>query len=86
MAKYECFVGNVDYGVSDEHLVTIFSEVGKVIDIRLFSDAGYRVVTFEDPETARAAVALLDGRLVQTRPLQVGEFTVSLPFNAARSR
>ncbi len=34
--------------------------------------AGFGFVEFDDAETVRAAIALLDGRLVNQRPMKVG--------------
>lgn len=40
MVKFDVFVGNIEFSVTDELLVTIFSEVGRVLDIRMKQEAG----------------------------------------------
>ena len=32
------FVGNIPYDISEEQLIKVFSEVGRVVDFRLVSD------------------------------------------------
>ena len=73
--KWDVFVGNLEYSVSDELLTTIFSEVGRVVSVRMKTEAagrpaGYGFVEFSDAPTCRAAIALLDGRLVNGRPMK----------------
>lgn len=56
--KYDCFVGNIEYGVTEEQLVSIFSEVGVVLGVKMKStergpSAGYGFVEFEEPEAVR---------------------------------
>ena len=74
MVKWDCFVGNIDYQVRDEQLRMIFSEVGFVRDIRMKKESGpfcYGFVEFDHPDSVRAAIALLDGRVVGSRPITV---------------
>ncbi|EPQ30451.1 uncharacterized protein PFL1_01977 [Pseudozyma flocculosa PF-1] len=60
------FVGNIPYDMSEEQLVEVFSEVGKVVGFRLVNDRdtgkfkGYGFCEFEDPETAASAVRNLN--------------------------
>ena len=101
--KWDVFVGNIEFSVTDELLVTIFSEVGRVIDIRMKQEGGrpagtpkrgmlpllkqlrrylflfnlnmislpgYGFVEYGDPDTCRAAIALLDGRPLNGRPMK----------------
>ena len=76
MVKWDCFVGNVEYTVGDEQLRQIFSEVGRVKDMRMKLDdqgrpSGYGFIEFDDADTVRAAIALLDQRHVGNRPMKV---------------
>ena len=55
------FVGNIPYDISEEQLIKVFSEVGRVVDFRLVSDReqgkfkGYGFCEYEDAETAASA-------------------------------
>ena len=73
--KYDVYIGNVEFSVTDELLVTVFSEVGRVLDIRMKQQngrpAGFGFIEFGSLEEVRAAIALLDGRPVNGRPIQV---------------
>jgi RNA recognition motif-containing protein len=40
MVKFDVFVGNIEFSVTDELLVTVFSEVGRVLDIRMKQEGG----------------------------------------------
>ena len=74
MVKWDCFVGNIEHHVRDEQLRMIFSEVGFVRDIRMKKENGpfcYGFVEFDHPDSVRAAIALLDGRVVGSRQITV---------------
>lgn len=71
------FVGNIPYDISEEQLVKVFSEVGRVVDFRLVSDReqgkfkGYGFCEYEDAETAASAVRNLNDVEVGGRPLRL---------------
>ncbi|KAN0064803.1 hypothetical protein ACQY0O_001860 [Thecaphora frezii] len=70
-------VGNIPYDMSEEQLVEVFQEVGKVVGFRLVNDRdtgkfkGYGFCEFEDPETAASAVRNLNDVDVGGRPLRI---------------
>jgi cleavage stimulation factor subunit 2 len=72
-----CFVGNIPYNVSEEQLISIFSEVGPVAGFRLVFDRdtgkpkGYGFCEFFDPETAASAVRNLNDVDVGGRNLRI---------------
>jgi cleavage stimulation factor subunit 2 len=71
------FVGNIPYGVPEEQLTNIFSEVGPVISFRLVFDRetgkpkGYGFCEYHDVETAMCAVRNLNNYEVNGRQLRV---------------
>ncbi|WFD31420.1 hypothetical protein MSPP1_002455 [Malassezia sp. CBS 17886] len=70
-------VGNIPYGISEEQLINVFSEVGRVVEFRLVNDReqgkfkGYGFCEFEDTETAASAVRNLNNVDVGGRPLRL---------------
>lgn len=71
------FVGNIPYDMSEEQLISIFSEVGPVAGFRLVFDRdtgkpkGYGFCEFNDPETAASAVRNLNDVDVGGRSLRI---------------
>ncbi|PWN42906.1 hypothetical protein IE81DRAFT_323047 [Ceraceosorus guamensis] len=71
------FVGNIPYDMSEEQLIGVFQEVGKVIGFRLVFDRdtgkpkGYGFCEFEDVETAASAVRNLHDVDVGGRTLRI---------------
>jgi len=76
-AKNDVFVGNIEYGTTDDMLRIIFSEIGKVLSVRMVIEKstdkpkGYGFVEFEDSETVKNAILLMDGRIVNGREMRV---------------
>ncbi|WFD42465.1 hypothetical protein MPSI1_001110 [Malassezia psittaci] len=70
-------VGNIPYDISEEQLVNVFSEVGRVVAFRLVSDKeqgkfkGYGFCEYEDAETAASAVRNLNEVEVGGRALRL---------------
>lgn len=71
---FDVFVGNLDFNVGEDQLAMVFSEVGKVIAVRMKVENGrpapFAFVEFDDGDSMRAAVSLLDGRMVNQRPMK----------------
>ena len=65
-AKNDVFVGNIPYGTTEEQLHSIFSEAGRVTNIRFVVDhetgraKGYAFVEYEDAATALSAIRNLN--------------------------
>ncbi|KAG5181230.1 hypothetical protein JKP88DRAFT_321470, partial [Tribonema minus] len=70
-------VGNIPYGTTEEQLHAIFSEAGRVVNIRSVVDhetgkpKGYAFVEFEDSATALSAIRNLNGYECNGRQLRV---------------
>lgn len=73
------FVGNLSFDLSDEDLEQAFAEFGTVTSARIIRDRetrrskGFGFVEFEDDAAADAAVAKMDGKDLNGRPLRVNE-------------
>jgi hypothetical protein len=71
------FVGNISYDTQAPALRTAFGAFGDVTDVEVVKDAdsgrprGYAFVTMETDAGSRAAIASLDGRTLEGRPLHV---------------
>ncbi|MCZ6889808.1 MAG: RNA-binding protein [Gammaproteobacteria bacterium] len=72
------YVGNLSWGVTDGDLETLFSEFGSVRSATVITDRetgrsrGFGFVELEDG-AAEKAMAELNGRDFQSRPLRVNE-------------
>ncbi|HVT75068.1 MAG TPA: RNA-binding protein [Candidatus Paceibacterota bacterium] len=77
MAK-KLYVGNLSYGTTSESLKAGFEQVGAVIEATVLTDKmtgrsrGFGFVTMEDAD-ADKAVASLDGKEFEGRPIKVNE-------------
>jgi cold-inducible RNA-binding protein len=73
------FVGNLPFSVTGDDLKTKFSSYGTVSEAVVISDKfshrskGFGFVTFEEEESAKKAVAELDGKDFQGREIKVNE-------------
>ncbi len=71
------FVGNLPFSVTEETVVSIFSEHGTVVEAAVITDRmtgrskGIAFVTFETAEEAQAAIAALNGFEVEGRAIVV---------------
>lgn len=73
------FIGNLSWDVRDEQLKEIFGAVGTVEEAVVIMDRiknrskGFGFVTMSTEEEAQAAVAELNGKEVDGRPINVSE-------------
>lgn len=73
------YVGNLDWGIDDEKLAQVFASYGDVQEAIVIKDRmtnrskGFGFVTFTDEEAGKAALADMDGKEVEGRPLRVSE-------------
>lgn len=71
------YVGNLPWRSNEDDLVSLFRDVGTILDVRVIQDVvtgrsrGYGFVELSDPEEARRAVAQLNGREFNGRILIV---------------
>lgn len=75
--RNDVFVGNLDYTTTEEQLYNLFSEIGKIIKVRLVTDAetakfrGFAFVEFETPHDALAAIRNMNGKELNGRSVRV---------------
>lgn len=72
------FVGNLDWGISDEDLANAFSGFGTVTEAIVIKNdrgqsKGFGFVTFENAEDADKAIADMDGKDLNGRNVAVNE-------------
>lgn len=74
------YVGNLSYGTTEETLRAAFEEDGRrVKNVSIVTDRmtgqprGFAFVEFEKPEDGQAAMAKLEGRMLDGRPLRISE-------------
>jgi cleavage stimulation factor subunit 2 len=71
------FVGNIDFSVTEQQLLQLFSTVGRVVAVRLVSDRetgkprGFGFIEFSDRDTAASAVRNLNNNELNGRSLKV---------------
>lgn len=75
--KHDIFVGNLAFHTTEDQLHQAFSEIGKVIKVRLVTDAetgkprGFAFVEFEDPQAALSAIRNMNDYELNGRRLRV---------------
>jgi cleavage stimulation factor subunit 2 len=75
--KHDIFVGNLAFNTTEEQLHQAFSEIGKVIKVRLVTDVetgkprGFAFVEFEDPQVALAAIRNMNDYELNGRRIRV---------------
>lgn len=73
------YVGNLTYSASNSTLETLFAEFGEVRSAQIVTDRdtgrskGFGFVEMGDDQSAKAAIAALDGKDVDGRALTVNE-------------
>lgn len=71
------FVGNLSFDTSEETLRALFSEAGTIVTVDVIKDRfsgrpkGFAFVEMSNQEEAEKAIALLNGKEVDGRPLTV---------------
>lgn len=75
----QIYVGNMNYGMSEEDLKDVFTAYGEVVSTKIIIDRdtgrskGFGFVEMSTEDEARAAIAELDGKEVSGRNLRVSE-------------
>lgn len=75
----DVYFGNLPYSYREEQLRELAEEFGAVESVRIATDRdsgrsrGFAFVTFPDPAAAKAAIAQLNGRMLEGRALVVNE-------------
>ena len=74
----DIYVGNLDYGVTEQELQSAFERVGIVVSVTIPRDyltshnRGYAFVRMSDSATSLKAFAEINGQLLRNRPLKLG--------------
>ena len=75
--KHDIFVGNLAFNTTEEQLHQTFSDIGRVIKVRLVTDVetgkprGFAFVEFEDPQAALSAIRNMNEYELNGRRLRV---------------
>ena len=75
--KHDIFVGNLAFSTTEEQLHQAFSEIGRVIKVRMVTDAetgkprGFAFIEFEDPQAALSAIRNMNDYELNGRRLRV---------------
>lgn len=73
------YVGNLDYGVTDDKLSELFSKAGKVVSAAVITDRqsgrskGFGFVEMSSEEEAKKAIETFNGKDFEGRKLVVNE-------------
>ena len=73
------YVGNLSYGTTEDELRSLFEQHGSTASVAVITDRetgrsrGFGFVEFETDASAAAALAALDGKDLDGRPLRVNE-------------
>jgi RNA recognition motif-containing protein len=86
------YVGNLPWSVDDNALKELFASYGEVEEAALIKDKfsgrskGFGFVTFKDDEAAQKAIAEMNKKEIEGRPLTVSEARPMVPRdNASRN-
>ncbi len=85
------YIGNLSYDTTQDSLRSAFESAGSVTDVRVMTDRetgrsrGFAFVTMSTREEAFAAIATMNGSLLDGRSLRVNE-AEERPAGAARGR
>lgn len=73
------YIGNLEYGVSEDKLKEVFSEFGEVSSVKLITDKysgqskGFGFIDMPDNGEADTAITTLNGKALNGRPIKVNE-------------
>jgi cold-inducible RNA-binding protein len=85
------YVGNMNYGTSEEALQKVFAQYGEVSSVKVITDRdtgrakGFGFVEMATEDAAKAAIAALNGTELDGRQLKVNE-ALDKPRRDDRSR
>ena len=91
MAK-NLYVGNMSYDTTEDRLRELFGAYGEVISAKVITDRdtgrprGFAFVEMATEEAARAAIAALNGQMVDARQLKVDVARPRQPRGGGRDR
>lgn len=75
--KHDVFVGNLAFSTTEEQLYQAFSEIGRIVKVRMVSDLetgkprGFAFIEFEDPQAALSAIRNMNEYEINGRRIRV---------------
>ena len=75
--KHDIFVGNLAFSTTEEQLYAAFSELGRIVKIRMVSDLdtgkprGFAFIEFGDPQAALSAIRNMNEYEINGRKIRV---------------
>ena len=75
--KHDVFVGNLAFSTTEEQLYQAFSEIGRIVKVRMVSDLetgkprGFAFIEFEDPQAALSAIRNMNEFEINGRRIRV---------------
>lgn len=75
--KHDIFVGNLAFNTTEEQLYQAFSELGRIIKVRMVTDQetgkprGFSFIEFEDPQAALSAIRNMNEYEINGRKIRV---------------
>jgi len=75
--KHDIFVGNLAFNTTEEQLHQAFSEIGRVLKVRMVTDSetgksrGFAFVEYEDPQAALSAIRNMNEHEINGRRIRV---------------
>jgi len=75
--KHDIFVGNLAFNTTEEQLHQVFSEVGRLVKVRMVTDSetgkprGFAFVEFQDPQAALSAIRNMNDYELNGRRIRV---------------
>lgn len=73
MQGSKLYVGNLNYAITAEELVTLFSEHGTVINANIIEGKGFGFVEMSNQSEAEGAKKKLDGAFLKGRAMRINE-------------
>jgi len=73
------YVGNLSYQTTEDQLRQIFGDAGPIVSVSVVTDRatnqprGFAFVEMQSAEDAQKAIGMINGRMVDSRPLVVNE-------------
>jgi RNA recognition motif-containing protein len=73
------YVGNLPYQVTEDQLKELFAEAGEVVSAKIITDRmtgqpkGFGFVEMSTKQEGQRAISMINGRVVEGRPLTVNE-------------
>ncbi len=71
MFSHKIYLGNLDHSLTEEEIVGIFSEFGKIRSVKIRAGDGFGFIRYKTLEGAQRAIDSMNGKEVNGRTLKV---------------